>query len=455
VTAPSAPERIRRKLITLLSLVAVAFAGTALIGLPRRAPADRVIVLGFDGASPNLMQPLIDAGKLPALKRLQQRGVYGRLASFRPTKSGVLWTSVATGKTMLKHGVVDWTHVDEAGLDVPFKPSGRTAKTYWEILGERGLPTVTLNWWFSYPARPVKHGVVVSDVFSHGPKPGSVYPPELLRTLAPLRVEYPQGVPAEMRRHGISEWSLAEPHVPMGRRKAILESYGVYFAHDVTVERASDYLFERQPARVFSTYFRLVDITSHFAYHFLDRALYDRATALDQDGKLGPEDEARIDRAYAELLEPAYRFMDRIVAKYVRRMDERTTLIVLSDHGFEFDRGHYRHAQEQGEPPDGVIFLAGRGVRQGQRLEGATLFDVAPTVLYLEGQPVAADMDGGVLWGAIGGRFAGTHPARRIASYEGVTGPEEGQPESADAREEVLQDLRTLGYIGSGEDATP
>lgn len=455
MTAPSAPERIRRTLLLIASLTACGFAGSALLSLPVSAPMDRVIVLGFDGASPNLMQPLIDAGKLPALKRLQERGAYGRLASFRPTKSGVLWTSVATGKTMLKHGVVDWTHVDESGLDVPYKPSGRTAKTYWEILGERGLPTVTLNWWFSYPARPVKHGVVVSDVFSHGPRRGSVYPPELLRVLAPLRVEYPGDVPAAMRRHGIAEWSLARPHVPMGSRKAILESYGVYFAHDVTVERASDYLFDRRPARVFSTYFRLVDITSHFAYHFLDRELYDQATALDKQGQLGPADEARIDQAYAQLLEPAYRFMDRIVEKYLRRMDERTTLIVLSDHGFEFDRGHYRHAQEQGEPPDGVLFLAGRGIRPGQRIEGAKLFDIAPTILYLAGQPVARDMDGDVLWAAVGGRFAGTHPARRIASYEGVTGPVEGQPGAAEAREEVLQDLRTLGYIGGDKDATP
>ena len=453
MTAPIAPEAFRKKLLLALGIAAVALVATALL-LPRRAATSRVIVLGFDGASPNLMEPLIAAGRLPALKRLREQGVYGRLASFRPTKSGVLWTSVATGKTMLKHGVVDWTHVDQAGLEAPFKPSGRTAKTYWEILGEREISTVTLNWWFSHPARPVKRGIVVSDLFRHAPKPGSAYPPERLPALKPLRVLYPSDVPEEMKRHGIREWRLEDANIPMGSRRTILDSYGVYFAHDVTVERASDHLFEKHPARVFSTYFRLVDITSHFAYHFLDRQLYDRAVALEQEGRLTAEDEAGLDRAYAELLAPAYQFMDRIVGKYMERMDADTTLIVLSDHGFEFDRGHYRHAQPEGKPPDGILYLAGRGVRRGQGVEGATLYNVAPTVLYLMGQPVAADMDGDVLWDAISGGFASANPVRKLASYEGKAAP--GAKDGAsDGAEEVLRDLRTLGYIGGDPDAAP
>jgi predicted AlkP superfamily phosphohydrolase/phosphomutase len=455
VTVSPTPEASRNhnRILLVLALGAIALAGAGLFS--RRGRVSRVIVLGFDGASPNLMEPLIARGRLPALKRLGERGVYGRMASFRPTKSGVLWTSVATGKTMLKHGVVDWTHVDEAGLDVPFKPSGRTAKTYWEVLGERGISTVTLNWWFSHPARPVRNGIVVSDVFRHAPKPGSVYPPERLAPLAALRMQYPAGVQEKLKRHGLREWRHEDATIPMGGRKTILDSYGVYFAHDVTVERASDYLFAKHPARVFSTYFRLVDITSHFAYHFLDRQIYERAAALEREGRLSPEEEATLDRAYAEILAPTYQYMDRIVGTYMDRMDDATTLIVLSDHGFEFDRGHYRHAQPEGKPPDGILFMAGRGVPRGGTVEGATLFDIAPTVLYLMGQPVAADMDGDVLWKGISGRFAGAHPVRRLASYEGTTGPGPGDAAGADGREELLKDLRTLGYIGGDADAAP
>jgi predicted AlkP superfamily phosphohydrolase/phosphomutase len=453
VTVPAAPETLRNRLLVVFALVATALAAAGLFS--RRAVVSRVIVLGFDGASPNLMEPLIAGGRLPALKRLGEQGVYGRMASFRPTKSGVLWTSVATGKTMLKHGIVDWTHVDQAGLEVPFKPSGRTAKTYWEVLGERGISTVTLNWWFSHPARPVRNGIVVSDVFRHSPKAGSVYPPERLAALAPLRMQYPAGVREKLKRHGLREWRHEDATIPMGGRKSILDSYGVYFAHDVTVERASDYLFAKHPARVFSTYFRLVDITSHFAYHFLDPQVYDRAVTLEREGRFSAEDEAVLDRAYAELLAPTYQYMDRIVGAYMDRMDEGTTLIVLSDHGFEFERGHYRHAQPEGKPPDGILFMAGRGVRRGGTVEGATLFDIAPTVLYLMGQPVAADMDGDVLWKGISGRFAGAHPVRKLATYEGAPAPGSGNEGMADGREEVLRDLRTLGYIGGDADATP
>src|SRR5262245_48535112 len=118
-----------------------------------RAPRiERVVLLGFDGVGPNLVEPLIEQGRLPALRRVMNEGAYGPLRSFATTKSNILWTSVATGKTMLKHGIVDWTFVNQQGLTVPYEDRGRRVKTYWEILDERGLGSVTINWWLTQPA---------------------------------------------------------------------------------------------------------------------------------------------------------------------------------------------------------------------------------------------------------------------------------------------------------------
>jgi arylsulfatase A-like enzyme len=198
--------------------------------------------------------------------------------------------------------------------------------------------------------------------------------------------------------------------------------------------------------QVFSTYFRLPDVTSHLADHWLNLPLYEETMRREGPQGLRPEDEARIDRAFADLLAPAYEFMDRTIAKYMARMDAHTLLVVCSDHGFRFFRGSYSHANPEQSPPDGVIFLAGAGIKKGHHLEDAVLYDVAPTILYALGQPVPADMDGKLLRGAFQEGYLRWWPPRRIASYETKARPTTAG-ENAEVDREVLQDLGTLGYI--------
>lgn len=417
----------------------------------RPARIERVVLLGFDGVGPNLVEPLVAGGRLPALRRLMTDGAYGPLRTFEPTKSNILWTSIATGKTMLKHGIVDWTFVNQQGLTVPYEDRGRRVKTYWEILDERGVSTATLNWWITHPPAPLRHGIVVSSAFKRLAEPATVHPRELFAPLNALRVPFPEGVAAVRLQEGLPEWHEEQATTPMGATRQILRSYPEYLAQDATVDRASDWLYANRPVRVFSTYFRLPDITSHFATHFLDRALHESAMAKEAAGTLGPEDVARLDANFARVVLPAYAFMDRIVAKYLDRIDGRTLLLVCSDHGFRYFGGRYSHAMQGMEPPDGVVFVLGPGVRAGARIQGASLYDVAPTLLWALGQPVAGDMDGAPLR-AFDAGWGEAHPMRRIASYEG-TARAQGQA-AGDRRldEQVLQDLRTLGYIGGADE---
>ena len=75
-------------------------------------PKTKVVVLGFDGASWETIDPLIEKGKLPFLKRLKDESAWGPLTTFKPTKSPVIWTSIATGKTMIKHGILDFVFLE-------------------------------------------------------------------------------------------------------------------------------------------------------------------------------------------------------------------------------------------------------------------------------------------------------------------------------------------------------
>jgi arylsulfatase A-like enzyme len=237
----------------------------------------------------------------------------------------------------------------------------------------------------------------------------------------------------------------------MGGTRQILRSYADYLAQDATVDRASDWLFENRPVPVFSSYFRLPDITSHFATHFLDRDLHEAARAWEAEGRLGVEERARLDADFARVVLPAYAFMDRVIAKYVDRIDDRTLLVVCSDHGFAYSKERYSHAMPDLDPPDGFVLVYGAGVRRGARLRDASLYDVAPTILWAMGRPVAADMDGAPL-PAFEPAFTAAHPVARIASYEGRARPQAGAGFDRELDTQVLQDLRTLGYIGGAED---
>jgi hypothetical protein len=417
------------------------------------APIERIVLLGFDGASPNLIEPLLAEGRLPAIARLRRIGSHGPLRSFRPTKSGVLWTSVATGKSMLKHGVVDWTYVNQAGVQVPYADSGKRARSYWEILSERGISTGTINWWVSYPPTPLPNGFIVSGAFRKRRDRDTVHPPHLFDWIDARRLPR-QDVHAEMKRQGFDAFTRAQAANPKGGSLTIVDALPAYFARDVTVDRVSDFLWERQPVRVFSTYFRLVDVTSHFAEHFIPRDVTEAAEDADTAGRLSAEQLLALDRAMAHATAPAYAFMDRIIAKYLARLDARTLLIVCSDHGFRYFDGHYYHYHPRLEAPDGVLYVAGPGVRAGHRIKDADLYDLAPTILHVMGQPVGEDMDGAPVLEAFAGAWGSPRRVRRIATYEGAPRAV-GAGARPEVDEEVLEDLRTLGYIDAGPAPTP
>src|SRR5687768_17206551 len=100
------------------------------------AATSRIYIIGLDGASWNLMNPLIEKGKLPNLKKLRDNGVSGDLASAYPAHSAFLWTTIATGKTKEKHGIGDFT-VKEESRETPSTGNLRRVKAFWNMLSEK------------------------------------------------------------------------------------------------------------------------------------------------------------------------------------------------------------------------------------------------------------------------------------------------------------------------------
>ena len=122
------------------------------------------MVIGIDGAEWKVINALADEGAMPNLSRLRTRGTWGEIATLPDIPlSPVIWTSIATGKTAVKHGVA-WFMVDGAdGKRVPVRSHNRKTKAIWNILAEHGRRPITIGWWATYPAEDVGQGIIVSD----------------------------------------------------------------------------------------------------------------------------------------------------------------------------------------------------------------------------------------------------------------------------------------------------
>jgi predicted AlkP superfamily phosphohydrolase/phosphomutase len=155
-----------------------------------------------------------------------------------------------------------------------------------------------------------------------------------------------------------------------------------------------------------------------------------------------------MDEAYARVLEPVYVHEDRRLGRLMEKAGPDTVVLVVSDHGFQFrDYGfnHYDDGRGGVKAPPGVMFLWGPPVRPGTRLQAPTLFDVAPTVLYLMGIPTGRDMDGRVLTEALVPNLLASRPIEFVATHD--TGRRELDVRESPVDEKVLEELRSLGYI--------
>ena len=148
-----------RAALVVLGLALVCLAS----GCGSSSSSGRVIVLGLDGVDPQVVDLLLSEGKLPNFARLRQGGAYGPLESAKPLLSPIVWTTIATGKTPLEHGISHFVAVnDKTGEQLPVTSQMRRVKAAWNILSEAGREVAVVGWWATGPAETVR-GAIVSD----------------------------------------------------------------------------------------------------------------------------------------------------------------------------------------------------------------------------------------------------------------------------------------------------
>jgi len=412
--------------------------------LAREKPR-RVIVVGLDAADWQLLDGYRADGTMPNLDRLVREGRSGVLRSFKPHLSPLVWTTMMTGVSPLRHRILDFTRFNpRTGAREPITSDERQEKAVWEMAGDQGKDVAVVGMWATHPAEPVR-GLMVSDrLFAFyvrdTPSAGLVHPNseearvlderkkvEAEVSIGALQAYLPWLTAAELERLKADGNPYAHPPTALER---ILVETRLY--HRLAV----DWIRRKQPA-LSIVYLEGTDTIGHVFAAFAPPR---------QDGI----DPADFDR-YQSVPRTFFREIDGLLGEYRALAEEAgATLLIASDHGFLWNEGRPRTSGLQGATAglwhraEGMYLLWGGGIeRDAARGEGR-VGQVATTILGLLGLPRAAGTEGPTL-----AEVPEVLPARNY----GVRAPRPATTDGAPAGEAVDR-LKALGYVGSGESAT-
>lgn len=125
---------------------------------------NRLVILGLDGATWTVLDPMRRRGLMPNLDALLGRSAYGTLRSIIPPMTSAAWTTMMTGCGPARHGVFDHRYYDVAAGQMKVNHSGRIrVPTVWHLLSDAGRSVVSLNLPATYPPPKVR-GLIVSGM---------------------------------------------------------------------------------------------------------------------------------------------------------------------------------------------------------------------------------------------------------------------------------------------------
>ncbi len=424
----------------------------------------RAVVIGIDSADWTLVDAHDAKGRMPNLAALRERGTSGPIQTLVDYPlSPVIWTSVATGKTPAKHGIT-WFLVDQQdGTRVPVRSHNRKAKALWNILRERERRVSVIGWWATYPAEDVGEGVIISDALGfhgfgrtarEGDDAGKTWPAQRFREMEALvppeqqlapefALRFLHLTPEEYRERRFDPARDAQRDA--GNPIHLFQQYAVTAqGYTAIAEKLLD-----EPYDALLLYYEQVDSLSHL---FMKHAPPKLEWTSD-------EEFAR----YQDVVSEWYVYQDELLGRLLAKIDlETTAVFVLSDHGFKSGERRIRsealvdiRTAHLDHEPQGILVVAGPHVRRAAELEGASVLDLAPTLLHYLGLPAAKDMDGKVLTELFEPEFETAHPIAYVASYEieatGEKPAPSAEPTSEQEQAETLAGLEALGYVRESE----
>jgi len=259
----------------------------------------KVMVLGFDGASPKLINGWLNV--LPSFRTFKEHGIFGKTIPPVPAQTPVAWTTFMTGVNPGNHGIFSFVMRKQGTYERRIiGPEMIRSKTLWQILSEGGKTVGVVN-------------VPMSDAEVAR---GFIIPGFLSRSEG---VAYPNSVRRKIRQRFKVDKLIGDLDTEtLGRVEGDPD---LFFerVNQVTDEMAeiSLYLLREEKWDFFIAVFMGMDRIQHFFWRHID--------------KTHPRYE---ESKYSKFVKDFYIKADKIVNNFLNSIDEDTLVIVISDHGF-------------------------------------------------------------------------------------------------------------------------
>ncbi len=254
----------------------------------------KVVVIGFDGATWNLLKPWAEEGKLPTLAKLMREGVWGNLRTTHPAVTSPAWKCYSTGKNPGKLGVFEWFVFDAGATTI--KAANSTsfkAPNVWDYLSSSGYKCGVINMPQTYPPSKI-NGFMISGMHAFD-NHDYTYPKELKKRIVSefgykVRSDY------EILENANTKRKAYRAMIDVMRRQFLA-------ARRLLVEENLDFLH----LTIFYT-----DTIQHFFWKHMET----------QDGE------------FSKVIEDYWQVCDEELGKLLSVIDGHTDVILMSDHGF-------------------------------------------------------------------------------------------------------------------------
>ena len=293
----------------------------------------RIFLIGIDGGTWNVIDPMLEKGDLPNFRKIIDGGIRGNLRSLEFTASPRVWTSIATGKSEEKHGILDFYNTIE----------DLKTKRLWDILEQKRQETANIFYWYlTWPPPDDFNGIMVPGFLARD----SRTVPKKLSFLKDIEIT--------------QKMKLQESYSKLGLFRYLKQAYYAYkYGVKISTMLRILLFFINRKIKNYNELdsFSRLQLIKFYLYtnvfsHLLKTHPTDfSAIMLPQTDQLGhkfwafmdPEKfEARTGvkvpsrerEKYGHVIRNIYSKIDQFIGKVYNLMSDDDLLVILSDHGF-------------------------------------------------------------------------------------------------------------------------
>ncbi len=281
----------------------------------------RTFLIGLDGATFDVLDPMMQEGIMPALRQFMGGGVRASLRTVVPALTPPAWTSLMTGRSPGHHGIFDF-FTKESPDSYYFHVSSAQdvrSETLWSIVNRHGRRSTVLNFPMTFPAPHIEGNVVPGWMpwrqLRLGCRPADLFD----------RIKRLPGFEAKELSMDLSP----EAKAVQGCRLEELEEWiSFYVRRERQWLHIIEMLEREDPSDLTAILFDGVDKIQHLCWRFIDPAFRN------------PDASEREERIRALCLS-YYRQLDEILARIFAMAGPEDSTLIASDHGFGAQTGTF------------------------------------------------------------------------------------------------------------------